>query len=115
MKGPQQQVVEIQSHSDSLPIREKPAEERLFRKVGITGTRGEKEVAGNPGVGFAYPIDNPHFIGEHGGTTEEHTSCTEDVPDLYRCPKCGGPMKVIERLTAAEIQLRSPPRISSAA
>jgi len=29
---------------------------------------------------------------------------------LYRCPKCGGPMKVIERLTAAEIQLRSPPQ-----
>ena len=28
----------------------------------------------------------------------------------WRCPKCGGPMKVIERLTAAEIQLRSPPR-----
>ena len=47
--------------------------------------------------------------------TAEHTSSTEDVPDLYRCPKCGGPMKVIERLTAAEIQLRSPPRISSAA
>jgi hypothetical protein len=47
--------------------------------------------------------------------TEQHTSSTEGVPDLYRCPKCGGPMKVIERLTAAEIQLRSPPRISSAA
>jgi hypothetical protein len=47
--------------------------------------------------------------------TEEHTSSTEDPRDLYRCPKCGGPMKVIERLTAAEIQLRSPPRISSAA
>src|SRR5712692_2268883 len=46
--------------------------------------------------------------------SEEHTSSTEDAPDLYRCPKCGGPMKVIERLTAAEIQLRSPPRISSA-
>src|SRR6266403_1043653 len=47
--------------------------------------------------------------------SEEHTSSPEDAPDLYRCPKCGGPMKVIERLTAAEIQLRSPPRISSAA
>jgi len=30
-------------------------------------------------------------------------------------PKCGGPMKVIERLTAAEIQLRSPPLVTSAA
>jgi hypothetical protein len=46
---------------------------------------------------------------------EEHTASSEDARDLYRCPKCGGPMKVIERLTAAEIQLRSPPRISSAA
>ena len=46
---------------------------------------------------------------------EEHLSSTQDAPGLYRCPKCGGPMKVIERLTAAEIQLRSPPRIKSAA
>jgi rubredoxin len=46
---------------------------------------------------------------------EQHASSTEDCPDLWRCPKCGGPMKVIERLTAAEIQLRSPPRISSSA
>ena len=33
----------------------------------------------------------------------------KDQPDLYRCPKCGGPMKVIERLTASEILFRSPP------
>jgi rubredoxin len=46
---------------------------------------------------------------------QQHASSTEDCPDLWRCPKCGGPMKVIERLTAAEIQLRSPPRISAAA
>src|SRR6202030_1428748 len=46
---------------------------------------------------------------------DQRASSTEDCPDLWRCPKCGGPMKVIERLTAAEIQLRSPPRISAAA
>jgi Putative transposase/Transposase zinc-binding domain len=46
---------------------------------------------------------------------EQHASSTEDSPHLWRCPKCGGPMKVIERLTAAEIQLRSPPRIGVAA
>jgi Putative transposase/Transposase zinc-binding domain len=34
--------------------------------------------------------------------------------DLWRCPKCGGPMVVAERLTAAEIQLRSPPLLSAA-
>jgi rubredoxin len=46
---------------------------------------------------------------------EQHASSKEDCPDLWRCPKCGGPMKVIERLTAAEIQLRSPPVVSAAA
>ena len=46
---------------------------------------------------------------------QQTTSSTEDGPRLYRCPKCGGPMKVIERLTAAEIQLRSPPVVPVAA
>jgi putative transposase/transposase-like zinc-binding protein len=40
---------------------------------------------------------------------EQHASSPDDAPDLYLCPNCGAPMKVIERLTAAEIQLRSPP------
>ena len=44
-----------------------------------------------------------------------HASSTEDAPGLYRCPNCGGPMKVIERLTAAEIQLRSPSVVTAAA
>jgi hypothetical protein len=57
-----------------------------------------------------------HLLGAtQESPTEEHASCTEDAPGLYRCPKCGGPMQVIERLTAAEIQLRSPPRIAAAA
>src|SRR5216684_1221484 len=34
---------------------------------------------------------------------------------LWLCPKCGGPMVVIERLTAAQIQLRSPPLLAGAA
>src|SRR6267143_528215 len=47
--------------------------------------------------------------------TEEHASSTEEAPDLYPCPKCGGPMKITERLTAAEIQLRSPPMVTATA
>jgi Putative transposase/Transposase zinc-binding domain len=35
--------------------------------------------------------------------------------DLWRCPKCGGPMVVVERFTATEIQLRSPPPVTAAA
>jgi hypothetical protein len=46
---------------------------------------------------------------------EQHSSSTGDCLQVYRCPKCGGPMKVIERLSAAEIQLRSPPVITAAA
>ncbi len=45
----------------------------------------------------------------------QDVASTEDALGLWRCPKCGGPMKVVERLTAVEIQLRSPPRISVAA
>ena len=38
------------------------------------------------------------------GISPEQKSCP-----LWVCPKCGGPMVVIERLTAAQLQLRSPP------
>jgi len=46
---------------------------------------------------------------------QQELSSASDSHDLWRCPKCAGPMKVIERLTAAEIQLRSPPLLTSAA
>jgi len=41
---------------------------------------------------------------------EPETSLTQPPKLLRLCPNCGGPMVVIERLTAAQIQLRSPPR-----
>jgi hypothetical protein len=45
---------------------------------------------------------------------EPETTAQQSHP-LWRCPKCGGPMAVIERLTAAQIQLRSPPRLLTTA
>ena len=45
---------------------------------------------------------------------ERHGTSAQDSPSLYRCPKCGGPMKVIERFTAAQLQLRSPPMVTAA-
>jgi hypothetical protein len=50
------------------------------------------------------------------GTAQE-TSAEQDISDahdLWRCPKCGGPMVVVQRLTATEIQLRSPPITAAA-
>jgi Putative transposase len=46
--------------------------------------------------------------------TEQEVS-TVGPSDLWSCPKCGGPMMIVERLTAAEIQLRSPPVVTAAA
>jgi len=37
------------------------------------------------------------------------SSTADGAKDLWRCPQCAGPMAVIQRLTAAQIQLRSPP------
>ncbi len=45
----------------------------------------------------------------------EQAAATARPSDLWSCPKCGGPMTVVERLTAAEIQLRSPPVLTAAA
>jgi hypothetical protein len=45
---------------------------------------------------------------------EQHASGAKD-PQSWRCPKCGGPMRVIQRFTAAELQLRSPPTVPAAA
>src|SRR5438477_11394424 len=42
---------------------------------------------------------------------EQDLPGSKDSSDLWLCPKCGGPMRVIERLTAVEIQLRSPPAL----
>jgi Putative transposase len=37
------------------------------------------------------------------------TFTAQQPSPLPLCPNCGGPMVVIERLTAVQIQLRSPP------
>jgi hypothetical protein len=55
-----------------------------------------------------------HLLGS-AQPTEQELSTGHGANDLRLCPKCGGPMMVIERLTAAEIQLRSPPTLVTAA
>jgi hypothetical protein len=46
---------------------------------------------------------------------DQDTSGAQDSRELWLCPKCAAPMRVVERLTAAEIQLRSPPEVTAAA
>src|SRR5262247_2081790 len=46
--------------------------------------------------------------------SETSTAPTAQHP-LWRCPKCGAPMAVVERFTAAQLQLRSPPLLATAA
>ncbi len=40
---------------------------------------------------------------------EQNASAANGSTALWICPQCGGPMMVVERFTAAQIQLRSPP------
>ena len=44
-----------------------------------------------------------------GSATPTKTEVTGSSSDTWLCPKCGEPMLVIERLAAAQLQLRSPP------
>jgi hypothetical protein len=46
---------------------------------------------------------------------EQQASAAKEPRPLWRCPKCGGPMVVLERLSAAQLQLRSPPFRTGAA
>jgi hypothetical protein len=52
-------------------------------------------------------LDSPQI--ETATPTAQHLS-----PNWF-CPKCGGPMVVIDKLTTAQIHLRSPPKVSIAA
>jgi Putative transposase len=47
--------------------------------------------------------------------TEPEASPAQQPCPLWLCPKCRGRMVVIERLTAAQIQLRSPPSLAGVA
>ena len=37
-------------------------------------------------------------------------TAAEQTHSLWNCPVCGGTMRVVERLSAAQLLLRSPPR-----
>src|SRR5437667_2648076 len=47
--------------------------------------------------------------------TQTKASPADEPNPLWLCPKCGGRMVVIDRLTAAQLQLRSPPSLAGVA
>jgi hypothetical protein len=49
------------------------------------------------------PVPEPQPREEKGCSTHQPSTST------WSCPQCGGPMIILERLTAAEMRLRSPP------
>jgi hypothetical protein len=67
---------------------------------------------GEPKVFFgrvyaASPASERRFM--LGSAQAQPEVTTASSSDAWLCPKCGGPMLVIERCMAAELQLRSPP------
>lgn len=51
-----------------------------------------------------------HFLnGSETISTALASSSTDPIHSLWNCPVCGGTMRVVERLSAAQLLLRSPP------
>jgi hypothetical protein len=48
--------------------------------------------------------------GSEGTTTSTAEPSVEGPHSLWNCPVCGGTMRVVERLSAAQLLLRSPPQ-----
>ena len=73
------------------------------------------------GEGFAHVVYGPlgarpdggrvlHVYLDGDGTPwERGRPAADPTPALWTCPHCGGPMVVVERLTAAQIRMRAPP------
>ena len=55
-----------------------------------------------------------HLLGTPAQSVTALQVSTADHIASWNCPQCGGPMIVIERLTAAQIRLRSPPLLATA-
>jgi hypothetical protein len=50
------------------------------------------------------------LVGSEKLAAEPATSAIEKTHSLWNCPVCGATMRVVERLTAAQLLLRSPPQ-----
>jgi hypothetical protein len=51
------------------------------------------------------------LISADPGSPVPNTESTDkDPPTAWTCPRCGGPMVVIERLSAVQIRWRAPPQ-----
>ena len=61
------------------------------------------------------PLCHRLLDAEPPSQSEPEASPAKPPNPLWLCPKCGGPMVVLERLTAAQLQLRSPPWLAGAA
>jgi hypothetical protein len=61
------------------------------------------------------PLCHRLLDAEPPSQSEPEASPAKPPNPLWLCPKCGGPMVVLERLTAAQLQLRSPPFRAGAA
>ena len=84
-----------------------------FRKASCASATSASSPTG--GVPRSYRFAFTFSARHHNRKPNKTSPSTKDSSDLWHCPKCGGPMQVVERLTAAEIQLRSPPAVTVAA
>jgi hypothetical protein len=55
------------------------------------------------------------LLGSTSPPSTEPERSNSSSSDTWLCPKYGGPMVVVERLSAIEMQFRSPPEVTAAA
>ena len=54
------------------------------------------------------------LLGTPSSPNQPETSKIKPGTPLWLCPQCAGPMIIVKRLTAAQLQLRSPPSLAGA-
>jgi len=98
------------AHGNKKKLMSLPADEFLRRFLLHLLPRGFVRI---PNFGFlANPIcfELLHRPAPHGSPRDREPRCSS-----WQCPKCGGVMRMIERLSAAQLLLRSPPRLNRCA
>ncbi len=55
------------------------------------------------------PLCTRLLVGSQENTATPASPSTDQIHSVWNCPVCGGTMHVVERLSAAQLLLRSPP------
>ena len=107
---------ELQFHGELLPLAQPRALDEFLRRFllhllppGFVRIRNFGFLA-NRNRAALLPLCFQLLNGPEKMTASEPSRSPDQTHPLWNCPVCGGTMHVVERLTAAQLLLRSPPK-----